>query len=76
MLPEQATGLSVTNNATIGGTLGVTGSYYYLQLAFTVNNTAYVRNLTTGTATATDDQLILSVTAGGAARFTRYYYQY
>jgi hypothetical protein len=62
------TGLSVTNNATIGGTLGVTGATT-LTGALTVNNTAYVRNLTTGTATATDDQLILSVTAGGAARF-------
>jgi hypothetical protein len=88
------TGLSVTNNATIGGTLAVTstvtGGTYNGQTisstanftgtlgvtgattltgALTVNNTAYVRNLTTGTATATDDQLILSVTAGGAARF-------
>ena len=69
------TGLSVTNNATIGGTLGVTGATT-LTGALTVNNTAYVRTLTTGTATATDDQLLLSVTAGGAARFNGHHYQH
>ena len=61
--------LDVQDDASFTGTLGVTGTTT-LTGALTVNNTAYVRNLTTGTATATDDQLILSVTTGGAGRFT------
>lgn len=54
--------LDVTNSPSFSGTLSVTG-------AASLNGGATIRGVTVNSATATEDQILISLAAGGAARF-------